>query len=58
MDWSDDDHGMVVWYNDIEAANMEEEAMEEMRITDIAGEVDALEFLSVPEVKKWIKMSE
>ena len=58
VDWSDDDHDMVVWYYDIEAANMEEEEMEEMRITDRAGEVDALEFSSVPEVKKWIKMSE
>ena len=58
VDWSDDDHDMVVWYYDIEAANMEEEEMEKMRITDRAGEVDALEFSSVPEVQKWIKMSE
>ena len=34
------------------------EEMEKMRITDRAGEVDALEFSSVPEVQKWIKMSE
>ena len=49
---------MVVWYYDIEAADMEEDEMEKMRIADRAGEVSALEFSSVPEVQKWIKMSE
>ena len=32
---------------------MEEDEMEKMRIADRAGEVSALEFSSVPEVKKW-----
>ena len=57
VDWSDDDAAMVVWYYDIEAADMEEDEMEKMRIADRAGEVSALEFSSVPEVKKWIQMS-
>ena len=46
---------MVVWYYDIEAADMEEDEMEKMRIADRAGEVSALEFSSVPEVKKWVQ---
>ena len=53
VDWSDDDAAMVVWYYDIKVADMEEEEMKKMRIADRAGEVSALEFSSVPEVKKW-----
>ena len=58
MDWSDDDAAMVVWYYDLAAAgNMTEEEMESKRIAGEAGQVDALEFSSVSEVKAWIKLS-
>ena len=58
VDWSDDDHDMVVWYYDVEAATVDEDTMEQMRIDGKAGEVDALEFSSVLEVKKWIAIGE
>ena len=58
VDWSDDDAAMVVWYYDLAAAgNMTEEEMESKRIAGEAGQVDALEFSSVSEVKAWIKLS-
>ena len=39
------------------AGNMTEEEMESKRIAGEAGQVDALEFSSVSEVKAWIKLS-
>ena len=58
VDWSDDDAAMVVWYYDVAAAgNMTEEEIESMRIDGKAGEVDALEFSSVSEVRKWVALS-
>ena len=58
VDWSDDDAAMVVWYYDVEAANMTEEEMENKRMAGEAQAVDALEHSSVAEVKAWIKLSQ
>ena len=56
VDWSDDDASMVVWYYDVQGANLSEEEMDKMRVEGTAGNVDALEFSSVSEVKEWVKL--
>ena len=61
VDWSDVDAAMVVWYYDVEAAKSAKLTEEEMESKMDAGEgcaIDALEFSSVREVKKWIKVSQ
>ena len=47
---------MVVWYCEGRGADVSEEEMEKMRVEGTAGNVDALEFSSVSEVKEWVKL--
>jgi len=56
VDWSDDAAAVVVWYYDVEGTNMSEEELEKMRTAGKAGDVDALEFSYVAEVKAWVKL--